>query len=396
MGEQTVNGLQPGDRASVDHLITEEDVRAFANLSGDDNPLHLSRAFADRTSFRGPVAHGMLSAAFVSTLIGKHLPGPGALWLSQSMRFLLPVRVGDTISVVGTVTAVHPSQRLLDLEIAVTNQHGDEVLTGEARVKAVELEVAEAAEPEPQAKVAIVTGASRGIGAATAKRLAEDGWRVALVYRTDQAGADAVRDAIADAGGKAIAICGDVLETDTPERLIREVANALGPVTALVNGAASTLPAAGFEDLSSKEIGDQMRIHLYAPLALIRAALPAMKAAGTGAVVNIGTLAADGAPPPKQLAYAAAKAALASATRSLAVEYGPVGIRFNLVAPGLTETQLTANVPDKTRILTRSQTPLRRLGQPEDVASAIAFLLSDDARHITGETIRINGGLMML
>ena len=151
-----------------------------------------------------------------------------------------------------------------------------------------------------------------------------------------------------------------------------------------------------FAETTSEDLAREMAMHYFAPLRAIQRVLPDFLAAGGGAVVNVGSIYADATPPPQLLGYAAAKAALVSATRSLAVEHGPRGIRFNTVAPGMTDTRLISEVPEKARLLSKMQTPLRRLATPEDVANSIAFLLSDDAAHITGETLRVCGGLVML
>ncbi len=386
-----------GRTATIAHTITAEDVQKFAELTGDDNPLHVSREFAEKTSFKGVVAHGMLSASFISTIIGKKLPGEGALWLSQNLEFLLPVRIGDTLEIAGTVTAFSPSQRILDLQIQITNQHRQTVLTGTSRVKVLETE-----EAAPQtssataAKVALVTGASRGIGAATARRLARDGYAVIINYRSDAESAERLVADIAQDQGNAFACQADLLDTAALDRMLRTARERFGPITALVNNASGKIVNRAFAETTNEDLAHEMEMHYFTPLRIIQRVLPDFLATGRGAVVNVGSIYADATPPPQLLGYAAAKAALASATRSLAVEHGPRGIRFNTVAPGMTDTRLISEVPEKARLLSKMQTPLRRLAAPEDVANSIAFLLSEDAAHITGETLRVCGGLVML
>ncbi len=389
--------FEVGRTATITHTITAEDVQKFADLTGDDNPLHVSREFAEKTSFKGVVAHGMLSASFISTIIGKKLPGDGALWLSQNLEFLLPVRIGDTLEITGTVTAFSASQRILDLQIQIVNQHRQTVLTGASRVKVLESEEpAPAASSASSAKVALITGASRGIGAATARRLARDGFGVIVNFRTDTASAEQLVAEIVQEKGTAIACQADLLDERAVERLLRTARERFGPITAVVNNASGKIVNRPFAETMGEDLAREMEMHYFAPLRVIRGVLPDLLAAGRGAVVNVGSIYADATPPPQLLGYAAAKAALASATRSLAVEHGPRGIRFNTVAPGMTDTRLISEVPEKARLLSKMQTPLRRLATPEDVANTIAFLLSDDAAHITGETLRVCGGSVML
>jgi len=386
-----------GQSATITHTITTEDVQKFADLTGDDNPLHVSREFAEKTSFKGVVAHGMLSASFISTIIGKKLPGEGALWLAQNLEFLLPVRIGDTLEITAAVTAFSPGQRILDLQIQIVNQYRQAVLTGTSRVKLLETAgPVSAADALPAGKVAVVTGASRGIGAATARRLARDGYAVVVNYRSDAAGAAGVVDSILEQSGEALAWPADLTDGEALDRMLHAAGERFGPITALVNNASGKIVSRPFAATTREDLALEMELHYFAPLRTIQRVLPDFAAAGHGAVVNVGSIYADGTPPPHLLGYAAAKAALASATRSLAVEYGPRGFRFNTVAPGMTDTRLISEVPEKARLLHKMQTPLRRLATPEDIANTIAFLLSDDAAHLTGETLRVCGGLVML
>ena len=395
--EAVVAGFRVGSRAEFEHDITEKDVQRFVDMTGDDNPLHVDPAFAAKTSFKGIVTHGMLSASFISTVIGTKLPGTGALWMSQSLEFLLPVRLGDRLKIVAEVKAVQVAQRILTLQTDITNQHGQRVLTGESRVKVLEIDrPAPAPAKEPTSPVVIVTGASRGIGAATAARLADDGYSVTVNYRTDEAGAAAVVDHILRSHGRAVAIRADVTDRDQVRAMVHETVDRFGSLSAIVNNASGQLINRPFASLSEDDLTNQLRVQVYGAFYLIQEALPFLDKAANAAVVNIGTINSDAAPAPQLLSYTAAKAALASLTKSLAVEYGPRGIRFNIVAPGMTDTRMIADLPERGKMLARMQSPLRRLSDPADIADAVSFLLSPRARHITGETLRVCGGTVMI
>lgn len=123
-----------GTRASVTRTISDEDIRTFAEITGDTNPLHLDDAYAATTRFGGRIAHGMLTAGLISTIVGTRLPGLGAIYLQQQVRFVAPVRPGDTITATGEVIAVRPEKRILTLRTDCTNQHGELVISGEAMV----------------------------------------------------------------------------------------------------------------------------------------------------------------------------------------------------------------------------------------------------------------------
>ena len=378
--------------AEVTHTLTTADVDAFANLTGDHNPLHLNAAFAARASFNRPVVHGMLSASFISRLIGMALPGNGALWLSQSINFHTPAYVGDTVTVRGSVRHLSPSTRVIVLDLSISNQHDEQLISGEASVM---LPLIQPSEPVASARVTFITGGSRGIGASIARRLAAEGKPIAFTYHTGEEHASALVQAISDEGGQALALRADLRDSATVARVIDEVRERLGPIDALVHSAAPPNPAASFLDSDPGALREQLEIQLYGAEQCCRAVLPGMVAQGAGSIIFIGSIAAEGQPPPLQTNYVVAKAALAALARCLAGEFGAKGIRVNVVAPGMTRTERIHAMPEKAKLLARMQSPLRRLAEVDDVAGAVAFLLGPDARHITGVTLPVCGGVWM-
>ncbi|NBV41298.1 MaoC family dehydratase, partial [bacterium] len=138
MTSKPFDAFQVGDVATLTHVITQSDIEKFVALTGDDNPLHVDKKYAKTTVFKEPVAHGMLGASFISTIIGKHIPGDGALWMSQSFEFLLPVRIGDTLTISAKILEKHDSQRMFVLETDIINQHKQLVVRGQAKVKKME------------------------------------------------------------------------------------------------------------------------------------------------------------------------------------------------------------------------------------------------------------------
>jgi 3-oxoacyl-[acyl-carrier protein] reductase len=409
--------IRVDDEAELEHTLTDADVAAFAALTGDYNPLHVDPDYARRTLFRRPVVHGMLSASFISTMIGMLLPGQGALWTGQTLEFVHQAYVGDRLRVVSRVRQKSPATRMLVLVTTITNQEGRPLIVGESTVKMlrpddrvdarVETGAEEgAADPSPRAaapanaaagprRTVLVTGASRGIGAATARRLAREGWSVAVNYARDAVGAQEVLEAITGGGGRAAVFRADVADPDQVRAMIDGAADALGPIGALVHCAAPPSALRRFAELPWDAFQRQLEVQVRGAYNCAHQVLPAMAEAGEGAIVFLGSVAADGPPPPQQSEYVVAKAALAALARSLAVEYGPRGVRVNVVAPGMTKTDMIAHMPEKAKMLTQMQTPLRRLAEPEDVAGGIAFLLGAGAAHITGETLRICGGAVM-
>ena len=388
--------IRVGDRRELVKAITKEDIRLFVRMTGDDNPLHVDPVFAAQTPFKDIVVHGMLGASFISTVIGTRLPGPGALWVSQNMEFLLPVRLGDVLTVSCSVIAKHERDRLLDLDTRITNQSQQVVLKGSGRVKLLESAKPVQADAERRlSRVALVTGGAGGIGEAICRRLAADGFQVALNYHRNQARAEQIVESIRAAGGQAIAIAADLASTADATALVERASDALGPVGVLVNNASPRINPKAFADLAWADMQQHLDVQLKATFLLTQQCAAAMTRQGAGRIVNITTQAIRSAPTPHWTAYAVAKAALAAYSRQIAAELGPAGITVNCVAPGMTETALIGDIPQKQQMIIGRQTPLRRLARPEDIAAAVAYLASDDACFVSGHTLDVNGGLGM-
>ncbi|GGO79583.1 SDR family oxidoreductase [Nonomuraea cavernae] len=239
--------------------------------------------------------------------------------------------------------------------------------------------------------VALVTGASRGLGAVIARRLAADGWAVAVNYHSDVEGAQRVVADIREAGGTAEAFGADVTDEAATTELVAQVAARLGPVKALVLNATGPQPAIAVEDVSWDDHLDQLRFFVKSPTLLVQAALPGMKALGGGRVIQIGSDIVDRLVPGMS-AYVAAKAAQFGLTRSWSRELGPHGITVNLVAPGWIPVERHAGAAQDELDVYRSEVPLRRMGTPDDIAATVSFVASDAAAFITGERITVNGG----
>ena len=238
---------------------------------------------------------------------------------------------------------------------------------------------------------ALVTGASRGLGAAIAKALAGGGWAVAVNYAHDDLGAGSVVDEILGAGGKAAAFKFDVTDKASVRHGITEIAHKLGPVELIVNNATGPQPMMPIEEQDWDHYLDQLRFFVKAPLLLLQAVLPDWKARHVGRVINIGSEVVDignrdfGH-------YVAAKAAMVGLTRSWASELGPEGINVNLLAPGFIPVERHADVTSDELEGYRRLVPLARMGIPSEIAATAAFLASPAADFITGQTIAVNGG----
>jgi 3-oxoacyl-[acyl-carrier protein] reductase len=242
-------------------------------------------------------------------------------------------------------------------------------------------------------QVAVVTGASKGIGAAIALQLAAEGAAVAVNYSSSKAGAERVVAEIVKKGGKAVAVQANVSEQADIRRLFAETKKAFDKVDILVNNA-GVYEFIPLEEVTAEKFHKMFDLNV---LGLILASQEAVKHFGSagGSIINISSVAATLAPPTTSV-YSATKAAVDAVTRSLAQELGPRKIRVNSINPGMIETEGTHTagmIESDFRKLTEANTPLGRIGQPQDIAPMAAFLASSDSSWITGETFYITGGL---
>ena len=247
------------------------------------------------------------------------------------------------------------------------------------------------------AKVLVVTGGGRGIGAAIARQAAARGYRVALNYLSDNASAEAVVRDITKAGGMAVSIAGDVSQEEDVVRLFDEAARQLGPITHVVNNAGLTGRGGRLDATEAATIRSCIDLNVTGAILVAREAVRRMapRHGGTGgAIVNISSAASSLGSPGEYVWYAASKGAIDSFTIGLAKEVAEDKIRVNAVAPGMIETEIhelsTGDVARKERI--RPMIPMKRIGQPEEVAEAVLFLLNEASSYTTGAVLRLAGG----
>jgi 3-oxoacyl-[acyl-carrier protein] reductase len=244
-------------------------------------------------------------------------------------------------------------------------------------------------------KVALVTGASRGLGAVIARGLAEDGWAVAVNYANDTRGADAVVDAIRQRGGNAYAAKFSVIDKAQLTAGLDAIRDALGPVDLIVNNATGPQPSMPLMEQSWQTYLDQLEFFVKAPLELLQAVLPDWRARKSGRIINIGSEIAE-LGNPHVGNYASAKGAMLSMTRSWARELAPEGITVNLVAPGWIPVERHVGASQQSIDGYLDQTPLGHFGTPEDIAHMVVFLASNKADFLTGQKFAVNGGRTLL
>jgi NAD(P)-dependent dehydrogenase (short-subunit alcohol dehydrogenase family) len=247
--------------------------------------------------------------------------------------------------------------------------------------------------PEQGQGAVIVTGASRGIGAAIAEKLAEDGYGVIVNYAADADGAESVVSTIRGRGGRAVAVRGDVAAPGDVADMFERAQDELGPLAALVNNAGIVGDQARIDEQEADELTRLMQVNIVGPILCAKHAVRAMSTAHGGrggSIVNVASLAARTGGQSGTVPYAATKGALVTFTRGLSNQVAPEGIRVNSVSPGIIATDMAAAVPWAKEVAAGS--PLGRMGRPDEVAATVSWLISPAASFITGSDITVSGG----
>jgi len=243
----------------------------------------------------------------------------------------------------------------------------------------------------PQRRVALVTGSSRGLGSAIARRLARDGMAVAVTALHGAEAAREVASAISSDGGEADAFIADVTDERQVAALVEAVSDSLGPVDVLVLNATGPQPEAALAEVAWEDHVDQLEFFVKSPVLLGRAVLPGMRAKESGRIVNIDSDVVDRLDPGRS-AYATAKSAQIGLTRSWARELAPLGITVNTVAPAFIPVERHADVSAETRAAYLASVPAGRMGTREDIAHAVSFFASEAAGFVTGQRLVVDGG----
>jgi 3-oxoacyl-[acyl-carrier protein] reductase len=243
-------------------------------------------------------------------------------------------------------------------------------------------------------KVAIVTGSSRGIGAATAELLARHGAKVTVNYAQNREAGARTLAVIEENGGTGILVQADVTDRNQVQAMVERTEKELGPVDILVNNANMSFPVMPFAEFPWEGFEQKLRHEMKAAFYCCQAVVTGMTARKQGCIVNVSS-GLSRVPGPGFIAHTSAKSALDAFSKALALELGPAGIRVNVVAPGLTITDATAHQPEAMKTAIADRTPLKRLGRPEDIAGAVLFYCADWSRFVTGTYLPVCGGTQM-
>jgi len=398
----TFDEIAIGQTFELMRSFSVQDVLTFATLSGDYSPLHVDREYAAGTEFGAQVVHGVLVASLFSQLVGMRVPGKHALYLGQDLTFRRPVLIDETVRAVAKVVGKSDATRTLVVNTEIRSADDKVIVMGTAKVKVrddsrTDQSVGSTAciSQDSGRRVAIVSGASRGIGAQVARTLAQRGFAVAVNYfhSVDRA-CNVVREIELD-GGVAIAVQADVRDPGSVSALIAQVVETLGPPRVLVNAAVGEIINRSISDLRWADFVAHMEYQVKAVFLLCQGAYPHMKSSGGGAIVNILSQVTAGVPATGIADYVSAKNALMGLSKAMAAEWSEDMIRVNMVSPGLTRTELTEHYQERVFKMEAARTPLKRIATPADVANAVAYLAGEEASFLTGVNLFVTGGQVM-
>lgn len=389
-----------GQRVSFDAGFSAEEAKAFARLSGDWNPLHTDAAYAERSPYRRPVVHGLLVASLLSRVAGMHFPGRQSLLLGvDKVVFHAPTHVDEPLRCEAEILDKHDIFRILTLRVRIFGAFGRLKCSAEMKVqyrpplRTPTLNLEELMQTDMSQHVVLITGASRGIGASLAEALGRCRARVVVNYHRSETLAGEVARRVEQNGGKALALQADVSSREQVRDMVRRAAEALGPVTMLVNNATSPVENLPFEETSWDLVKRDLDVHLGGAFHCMQEVLPGMARARFGRIVSVLTVYLRCPPPRGVSAYVAAKSALMGLTRCIATEYGAQGITANMIAPSMVETDLNAGLGEPARRAAAVRVPVGRLAEPSELLGALLLLLAPQSTYLNGALIDINGGL---
>jgi 3-oxoacyl-[acyl-carrier protein] reductase len=388
---KSIHEFSVGQSHTLKFVVDEALIESFAQFSGDRNPLHIDSAAARAFGYPRQVAHGAITVAFLSQIIGMELPGPGALWLGHSVDWLAPVYLEDEIELEATITRLSVAAGVILLKVRAQNQHGTSVMTAECKVRISEMSN-RSTNSNGVKRVALVLGGSRGIGAAITRRLANEGYNVAINCRPGSAAGGSLVRELAETGLSVGTAPGDMADPKDAERMLQKVLSEFGRVDVVVHCATPPIPPVEAASLKYLDIEAYLRTYLVGTTATLAAVLGGMKERRFGRFIFLGTSYMFGIPPVGMAAYVAAKSALWGLSRSLATELGPFGITSNMVSPGLTSTDLTGHISARIKEVDARKSPARRLADVDDTAAIVAFLARDEASYINGANLPVTGG----
>lgn len=373
-----------GFQKTITKKITQDMVNDFAKLTGDYNPLHVDNEYAKTTEFKKPVVHGMLGANFVSTLIGMELPGQGALWLDQKFNFLSPIRVNDTLSIVGEVIEVNIRHNILKIAVKITNQLGKIVIEGSGHVTLTEL-AEKNRKPHVIGQNILLIGGTSDIGASIIETFSDQDLRLTFTYHSNIEKAQQLCNAFHDRFSNLQFVKFNVTENGSLD-------DSLTRHNVLIFLPANPINNLSVIDTNESIISQELELSCFGFLKVIKANVEYMKRQRFGRIIALSSEIVGGKPTKGWFAYSIGKHALECLIKQCALELAPHGITSNAISPSLVDTNLTAEIPKKSKTRIMKNTPTQQLTTPKDIAYWVHALAMDGSGQLNGQVLRVNGG----
>ena len=391
--------IEIGKEFSTELLINRKIIKDFSVFSGDSNPIHLDEKKAKNFGFNKPVAHGAILIAIISKMIGKQIPGPGALWLSQDISWLSPVYVNDFLKL--TIKIIHFSKasKILTLRTEAFKDNNLKVMRGEAKVKInetikkektntilVKSKKIKKINKKPQI---LITGGTGELGSKVAKKLIKSGFNLILTYNKNKSKALELRKEFHD---KFKSSC-TIMRLDLSKNYDDDI-NKLSKlnITALIHCATNRIKEINIKDIDSKLFYEDWVVSCKSSLDIITQILPNMINNKFGRFIFFGTSAIKDEAPKGWTSYLMNKHSLWGLVRNLSQELASDGITTNMISPSLIDSELTENISDRIKELTALKNPLGRLATGKDVANIVNFLLQEESEYVNGQNLFLTGG----
>jgi 3-oxoacyl-[acyl-carrier protein] reductase len=385
----SINCWKEGDSRSITHKFTEADVKVFAELTGDKNPLHIDKNFAETSAAGGQVVHGMLAASFISTLIGEEIPGHGALWNDFQINWRKMIRIDDAIKFTAKISTINFALETINLDIdGVGLDNNLLYLNGSARVSIMSKKKM-INSPLLKGKKILVTGASGVLGSAVCKLLSNNGAELILWGRSNS-NLDLLNTELEDSVVETI--CCDLLDKNAVKKQSKKIFSSF-EIYGIVHTAAAPLLLI---DSASEDSLEELRKHMEVEVFSLQRLVADFKqnlSIDEGFITAVLSEAVFDSPPANMSAYVTAKTALWGMMKTYAKELGVYGVRCNSVSPGLMETPYSSEISIRAKKIEEATNPLRRICSPEDVAQAILFLATSS--FINGANLPLTGGQRM-
>lgn len=385
---KSIRDFYVGQTVQIDKIITSDMIDEFASFSGDDNQLHLDKDFASKTEMKNIVVHGMINLSFVSQIIGTHLPGHGALWVSNSNNFLKPCRVNDKINFIALIKSIDLRSRIISVEVFARNQFNELIL--ESKCEVYWPDTNETLTRNHEFGRLLILGGNGGIGKALLKYLLTSTEHNIITTVRNKKDFKNSFEAIKWSDRLEIIEWSLEKEEDFESLLdilkTKENAEVSGYVNCFSNG----LVKKDILDVTTDEVTDVLTSCVLQNYSMIKKLIHS-KLMQKGSIVFIGSTASTDAESDWPM-YSLAKSFQTALSYKLAKRLGSKKIRVNEVSPGVTSTDLTQNVSPRGLAIQKNKTFLKKLANPEEIAAVIGFLLSEDSSHISGQNITVDGG----